>query len=254
MSHLNLRDDVADPIGEATLRIMSRAPRYHRWIAQLIEPYLGDRVLEVGAGVANMTRWLVGDRHVVATDPDPAYLRVLRSRLEGQPNVEVRPLRLPDVDESWKAERLDTAVLLNILEHVDEDVESLVALAAVLTPGARVVIFVPAMPALYGTLDRALSHFRRYSVPELRQKLETAGLEVQLMRYCNMPGIFGWWFHSRITKREILPALQVRLYDFLVPVVSRLERAITPPWGQSLLAVARTAETKAPVESRPPGS
>lgn len=242
MRPTNLREDVTDPIGEATLRIMSQAPRYHRWIAELIQPYLGQRVLEVGAGIANMTRWLVGGRHVVATDPDPAYLRVLHRRLQDVPDVEVRPLRLPDVDESWRAERLDTAVLLNILEHVDEDVESLTNLAAVLSPGARVVIFVPALPALYGTLDRALSHFRRYSESELRRKLETAGLDVQEMRYCNMLGTIGWWFHSRVTKRDVLPLLQVRLFDLLVPIIARLERMIEPPWGQSLLAVARTPD------------
>jgi SAM-dependent methyltransferase len=230
----------SDPVGEETLQIMSHAPRYNRWVAELIQPHLGNRVLEVGAGIANMTPFLLPREYVVATDPDPAYLAVLEQRMENEESVAVRSLKLPKLDEeSWKAERLDTAVLLNILEHVEEDQESLDGLAKILTPGGRIVIFVPAVHALHGSLDKALSHFRRYSAPELREKLERAGLEVEEMKYCNFVGMFGWWFYSRVVKRQVLPAFQVRAFDLLVPILSRLERLVPPPRGQSLLAVAR---------------
>ncbi|NIR42996.1 MAG: methyltransferase [Gemmatimonadetes bacterium] len=229
----------SDPIGEETLQIMRHASRYNRWIAELIQPYLGDRVLEVGAGIANMTPFLLPREYVVVTDPDPAYLAVLKQRMGDEPTVVVRSLKLPSISEDWKAERLDTAVLLNILEHVEEDVESLVSLTDILMPGGRIVVFVPAVPALHGSLDRALSHHRRYSKEELWVKLESAGLEVEELRYCNFVGMFGWWFYSRVIRRQVLPALQVRLFDLMVPLLSRLERLVHPPIGQSLLAVAR---------------
>ena len=231
---------VSDPIGEATLEIMSRATRYNRWIAELIAPHLGDRILEVGAGIANMTQWLVPKEYVVATDPDPAYLAVLKDTMSEHRNVAVRSLKLPDVSPSWKDERLDTAILLNVLEHIEEDKESLANLADVLVPGGRVVIFVPAVPALYGTIDKGLSHFRRYSASQLQDTIEQAGLELKHIRYCNFVGMFGWWFYSRIARRKVLPSLQVRLFDLLVPVLSRVEERVTPPVGQSLLAVAES--------------
>ncbi|HSG80661.1 MAG TPA: methyltransferase [Gemmatimonadota bacterium] len=236
---VELDTTASDPIGEETLHIMSRAPRYNRWVAQLIQPYLGNRVLEVGAGIANMTPFLLPREYVVATDPDPAYLAVLEQRMQGEETVVVRSLKLPQMTSDWKAERLDTAVLLNILEHVEEDQESLDNLASILMPGGRIVIFVPAVPALHGSLDEGLSHFRRYSARQLRGKLQKAGLEVEELRYCNFVGMFGWWFYSRVIRRNVLPGFQVRLFDLLVPILSRIERVITPPLGQSLLGVAR---------------
>jgi SAM-dependent methyltransferase len=229
----------SDPIGEETLQIMSHAGRYNRWIAELIQPHLGQRVLEVGAGIANMTPFLLPREYVVATDPDPAYLSVLEQLMRDESSVVVKPLKLPNMSESWKDEKLDTAVLLNILEHVEEDDASLANLANALQPGGRIVIFVPAVPALYGSLDKALSHFRRYSAKQLSAKLEAAGLEVEVMRYQNFVGMFGWWFYSRIVRRQVLPGFQVRMFDLLVPVLSRIERLIPPPVGQSLLAVGR---------------
>ncbi len=218
---------------------MSQAPRYNRWVAKLIQPHLGDRVLEVGAGIANMTPFLLPREYVVATDPDPAYLAVLEEKMRNEGSVAVRSLKLPDMSESWKEERLDTAVLLNILEHVDEDQESLTNLARILVPGGRIVIFVPAVPGLHGSLDIALSHHRRYSASQLTAILEKAGLSVEEMRYCNFVGMFGWWFYSRIVKRQVLPSRQVRMFDLLVPVLSRLEKLVPLPVGQSLLAVGR---------------
>jgi SAM-dependent methyltransferase len=233
---------VADPIGETTLKIMSGAGNYNRWIGKLIQPYLGTRILEVGAGIANMTHWLLPGKYVVATDPDPAYLAVLREAMRDHPNVVIRSLRLPTVAAEWAAEKLDTAVLLNILEHVNEDVESLENVGKILAPPARVVIFVPAIPRLYGSLDRALGHYRRYSGEELRDKIQQAGLVLEHLRYCNFVGMFGWWFYSRVAQRQILPAFQVRIFDQLVPILARMESRLQPVRGQSLLAVARRAD------------
>jgi SAM-dependent methyltransferase len=218
---------------------MSGAPRYHRWIARLIRPHLGRRILEVGAGIANMTPWLLDGERVFATDPEPEYIEILRKHLGGYPNVSVRALRLPDVAESWRAERLDTVVLVNVLEHVVQDVESLRSLAGALVPGGRVVVFVPAMPVLYGSLDRALGHVRRYRPRELREAFERAGIEVERVRYYNLLGMLGWGFYSRVLRREILPALGVRIFDALVPLLARVEELVPVPIGQSLLVIGR---------------
>jgi len=231
-----------DPIGEATLAIMADAARYNAWMARIITPHLGSRVLELGAGIGNMTPFFFGKERVVASDPDPAYLAFLTRRMAPHPQVTVAKVALPEIPESLAGERLDTAVLLNVLEHVDEDVASLDALRRTLVPGGRVVIYVPAMPVLYGSLDRALSHFRRYSAPGLRDVLTQAGFQVVRMRYYNALGALGWWWNSRIVGRTILPRRQVMLFDRLVPLISAVEDRVTPPWGQSLLAVAKTPE------------
>jgi len=136
------------------------------------------------------------------------------------------------------AERIDTVLCLNVLEHVERDDVALRGLHDLLEPGGRLVLLVPALPALYGSLDRALDHHRRYSRNELLQKLRAAGFEVETNRFFNLLGVLGWTMNSRILKRTTFPPLQLALYDRLVPLF-RLESRFRLPIGMSLIAVAR---------------
>ncbi|HTD26018.1 MAG TPA: methyltransferase domain-containing protein, partial [Candidatus Elarobacter sp.] len=134
--------------------------------------------------------------------------------------------------------RFDTVVCANVLEHVADDAASLRAMRALLAPGGRVVLIVPALHALYGTIDAAIGHHRRYTREEIDAKLHAAGLEVEHVSYFNLLGMVGWWLNARVLKRRSVPGLQARLNDRLVPLL-RLERRLKPPIGMSLLAVGR---------------
>jgi SAM-dependent methyltransferase len=133
-------------------------------------------------------------------------------------------------------ERLDTVICLNVLEHVRDDMLSLASVHRLLQPGGRLVLLVPAMPSLYGTLDRALGHFRRYTAAELRHVFAAAGFRLRHLEYFNLAGVPGWWLTGRVLKRTLIPTGSLRLYDALVPLF-RLERFL--PWrlGQSLIAI-----------------
>ena len=115
---------------------------------------------------------------------------------------------------------------------------SLVAIRGMLAPAGRLVLLVPALPALYGTMDRALGHHRRYTRAGLASLLERAGFTVAHIEYFNLAGVPGWWFAGRVLKREMIPAGSLKLYDALVPLF-RLERLL--PWrvGQSLIAIGQ---------------
>jgi hypothetical protein len=95
---------------------------------------------------------------------------------------------------------------------------------------------VPALPGLYGSLDRALGHVRRYTSRELRTKFDRGGLRMRHLEYFNLAGLPGWWLTGRVLRREMIPAASLRLFDMLVPLF-RLERLL--PWrlGQSLIAI-----------------
>src|SRR5213083_341814 len=127
--------EAADQVGAATLERMAAAPRYNRWMFDRLRPWVGRRVLEIGAGIGNMSAFLVDRERVVLTDTEPFYLRRLRERFAGRPHVSVAELRLPAVDPRHVAERLDTIMCLNVLEHIDDDRASLSALRTLLRPG-----------------------------------------------------------------------------------------------------------------------
>jgi SAM-dependent methyltransferase len=234
------RAEPRDRVGARTLEQLAAAPNYNRWMFDRLRPWVGRHVLEVGSGIGNMSAFFLDRARVMLTDTDPAYIERLRERFAAHPHVAVARLYLPVVDGALAAERFDTIICLNVLEHVEDDHTSLVVMRRLLAPGGRLVLLVPALRALYGTLDAALGHYRRYSRRELAAKFRAAGLTVRHLEYFNLAGIPGWWLTGRLLRRTLIPAASLRWYDALVPLF-RLERLL--PWriGQSLIAVGEAA-------------
>ena len=230
--------DNADP-GYQTLLRLSRAERYNRWMFRQLAPYLGERVLEIGSGIGNLTRYLVGRELVVATDLNPRYLRILANTFERHTRVRVLPLDLGQFDPAALAEhRLDTVVCLNVLEHIEDDRTALARLHAALAPGGRLVVLVPAHRWLYGGIDRAVHHHRRYERAELVERLAEAGFRVERAWFFNGLGVLGWYLNSVLLRRTRVPGLQLRLQNLLVPLL-RAESALALPFGLSVIAVGR---------------
>jgi glycosyltransferase involved in cell wall biosynthesis len=228
--------------GFTTLRRVEALKRYTAFLWDLIRPYVGRRVLEVGSGTGVMTRYLSTRERLVATDIDAHYVELLRRTYADKPNVEVRPLDLGRLGEDGAGLRdFDTVVCANVLEHVEDDGAALRAMRDLLAPGGRVVLIIPALRRLYGAIDEAIGHYRRYTRHEIEEKLREAGLAVEHVSYFNVIGIAGWYLNAVILRRRSVPGLQARMNDRLTPLL-RLERRLHPPVGMSLLAVGRTAE------------
>jgi len=236
--------------GYVTLERMARLSHYNDWIWQGIAPFVGNRVLEVGAGIGNMTRVLYGRDLIVATDLELPYLHILRNRFFRNPTIEVARLDLNSDDcLALKHHQFDTVVCLNVLEHIEDHEGALQRLHEVLVPGGRLALFVPADQNLFGTMDTQVGHFRRYSREELQQLMEAAGFETEKITYQNVFGRFGWWLNGRVLKRAHLPAGQSRLFDRFVPILRRLEPK-NPKRGLSLIAVGRKRDAAAIAEPR----
>ncbi len=221
------------------LRSMEKLRRYNAWMWSELSPFVGRRVLEVGSGVGNMTRFMLGCERVTATDLDPKYLAILRNRFLREPNVRVETYDLNDAVVPVDGP-VDTVLCLNVLEHVEDDAGALARMHAVLEEGGRLVLLVPAVRVLYGSLDRSLHHHRRYGREELVAKLRAAGFTVEKTRYFNLLGVFGWFVNSRILRRRTFPPVQLSLYDRLVPLF-RLESRLELPVGMSLIVIGRKA-------------
>ena len=228
-------------IGETTLRRMARVSPYNYWLHRWIEPHVGERVLEVGSGIGNQTQYFLDRERVIASDVDADYLRELDDAFGRRSNLRIASFHFPlsETDrDDLRRERLDTIVCMNVLEHIEDDRATLKDFAGVLQPGGRLVLLVPSHPALYGTLDKGLAHFRRYSRKPLLQIVEAAGLHVESARHLNMVAVPGWWLNSRVFRRKVLPGNQVRAFGWLMPLLA-VEKRIAPPFGLSLLVVAR---------------
>jgi glycosyltransferase involved in cell wall biosynthesis len=244
--------------GHETLRKLGAMRRFNQHLYQAIQPYLGKRVLEVGAGIGNITDFLARGRQVVATDVDPHYVGQLRERFRYQvgvhamrwdasepfpvdalPRTDARP-----ADHDRGAAGFDTVVCLNVLEHVEDDTGALSQMQRLLAPGGRVILLVPAHPSLYSNLDREVGHYRRYSRGSLVAVARAAGLEVERLSPFNAWGLLGWWLNGRVLSRSRLPGGQLSLYNRLSGPLLRLERWLGLPVGISYIVICRPAAGK----------
>ena len=232
-------DPASEPPTYATLRRLDALKRYNKWIWERLQPYVGQRVLEVGAGSGTMTRFLYGRELIVATDKETPYLDRLRNAFRRRPGIIVERLDL-ESDSAADLSRyaFDTVLCINVLEHTVDDVAALRRVQQLLMPGGRVIVFVPAGMDVYGALDRGVGHQRRYEREMLTAKLQEAGFQVEHLSYQNQAGKLAWWVNSRLLQRQALPAAQSRIFDRIVPILRTLE-GDNPSSGLSLIAVGR---------------
>ncbi len=228
-----------DEIGAETLRRMNRLDAYNKWIVEKIQPWVGDVVLEVGAGIGNISRFFLGRRELILADIDESYLEILRKKFASCPNVVYVRYNLEKSGSHLAGRGIDTVIALNVLEHIDNDQHALNEISSILVPGGCVVLQVPSHKLFYGSLDKNLGHYRRYSSGEIREKFKIAGLEPEFICHMNMFGALGWFVNSCILKRKILPRGQLGTFNVLTPLFIAFERLIPPPFGLSVIAVGR---------------
>lgn len=217
---------------------------YHDYQLGLIGPHCGRSVVEIGAGTGAVAAKLDVDRLVVS-DADDEALAHLARRFADRSDVEVRPLDLAAGDVLPTP--VDTAIAINVLEHFDDDVATVRRIAASVRPGGTVVLWVPGYDWLYGDFDRRVGHVRRYTPARLRTTLAAAGLSTSVCRPVNLPGALAWWAAVRKGGTRRPRPRVVATYDRLVvPVARLLDRLGTPPFGQSILAVAQVPVAGAP--------
>lgn len=234
-----LPGQVSSHRGFETLSTVEQLQRYNAWLWGRISPYVGQRVLEAGCGTGTITQYLLRSERVISTDIDPHYVALVQGKYGDRPYVRVEWADLsspdwPDLD----GERIDTVVCMNVLEHLLDDRNVLGRFRDLLEPGGRVVLLVPAHGWLYGSIDRAIGHYRRYELGQLRDLVAECGLDIERADYLNPTGILGWFLNGRVFRRTAVPNFQARLYDALFPLLRRAQpRSL--PFGLSILLVAR---------------
>jgi glycosyltransferase involved in cell wall biosynthesis len=243
-----LIDDLyATTYGRGVLNNLTGTPQYLSWLAKKLRPHIGDIVLEISAGIGNITGRLMSRRLLyVAAEKDPLHLHALRNRFLRTPNVVVQQLD-PDQTEQFASMEgcFDTVLAVNVLEYLEDPAAAVRAVRRTLKPGGVLVVLAPQGPSLFGTLDRRLGHKRRYRAAEVRALLEADGFTVETSYQFNKAGTPPWWIYSRIFSSERINKPVLKIFDKTVWLWRRIDGLL--PWqGLSLILVARNSHAAAP--------
>jgi SAM-dependent methyltransferase len=218
---------------------LAEAKNYRQALFAEFEEALRGDVIEVGAGIGQMTERLVQlpqVRRALAIEPDSGFCAQHRARFPKHELLEGTAADLP------AKTTCDAILSINVLEHIQDDQTELKRYADLLSERhGALCLFVPARPEIYAPVDKDFGHFRRYTYHELKSKLRQAGFSISRLHYFNFVGYFAWWLNFCALKKRLFEPEKVRFYDRVIfPIVHGLEsRVLRPPFGQSLLAIAR---------------
>src|SRR5580658_7866218 len=227
-----------DAHGGEILERLNRAPRFTRWMADVVRPHVGDRVLEIGAGIGNMSVHLMPRSIYWATDVNPYYLNYLETLRPARPYMHVAYTDGMKAESYPAGQNFDTVVCLNVIEHVPDDIGALRNIRDTLTDGGTAIVLVPFGPQLYGSLDEVLGHCRRYTQEQLAEVARQAGFQVKKILKFNRPGVPAWWFNGKVLRRQSFGMGQIRLLNALTPLFRLIDPWLPLP-PLSIIAVLR---------------
>lgn len=227
---------------------LRRANNYNRWIYETVRPYVGSSILDVGCSIGNITRFFLDRGKIFGIDVDQEAIGSINEEFGARPNFKAFVLDIADEAAlALEDQGFDTVVSFNVLEHVEDDAKALNHVMRILRPGGRLVLLVPAHQALFGSMDRADHHFRRYSRAALTAKLEAAGFVIEKQFWFNLPGILPWWLNGRVLKKSSASENEYSWFDRFVPLIQFVEGKLRPPLGLSIVTVCSKGGDPTPV-------
>ena len=228
------------------LELLASTPVSTKIILDTLSPSLGTEILEVGAGLGLITQMLVdAGRNVVALEPDDGLFKRFSENMS-QTSVHGYCMTLHEyLNSNNESPSFDTILYVNVLEHIGDDIGELKAAVRAMKQGGNIVIFVPAAPRLYGTMDWISGHYRRYRMSELKSVVVSAGLEVVECKAFDPIGAIPYWLMYRFLKRRTLANSSVRLYDkVIIPVSAAIPQFIVrKTGGKNLILTAQLPQS-----------
>lgn len=224
-------------------QIMDMAENYNAMLHSLISPYVQGDVLEIGSGIGNFTKNLVESdkvRSITCYEINRDCCNKFKHDILQKEKGSKVTLYESDFNDSNLTKQFDFIFSFNVLEHISDDKKSMQLINKYLKPGAHLVLYLPAMKCLYGSIDRELEHCRRYNKRMINELIKDLPIKIEKIKYLNSIGALGWFFTNRVLRRSSQSPQMVVFYDkYVFPPMNFLERSLPTFFGANLFIVAK---------------
>lgn len=231
--------------GLETLSVISKADNFNRWMYETIKPFCKGKVLEVGSGVGNISKYFLEDNYeILLTDIRDNYCEILKENFSGKTTllgVKNIDLVVDNFDVVYKDEinQYDTVFALNVVEHIENDLLAIENCKKLLRNGGHLIILVPAYQALYNQFDKELFHYKRYIKPEVVSLFKQTNMDVLKSFYFNALGIAGWFVSGKLAKNQTIPSSQMSFYNKIVFLAKFIDWVLFKSIGLSTVVVGK---------------
>jgi cyclopropane fatty-acyl-phospholipid synthase-like methyltransferase len=225
------------------LELFSTAVNWKAYLRQLIIPYIGSNVLEVGAGIGGTTCALYTPRchNWLCLEPDISLVDELQGNLR-KATLEKCQVRGGTLSDLLPEEKFDTILYIDVLEHIRTDRDELKAAMSHLQWGGQVIVLSPAHQWLFTPFDEAIGHYRRYTRQTL-SALTPTGLTLQRMIYLDCVGLLASLANRVFLKSKMPTSSQIKVWDqMMVPVSKRIDPILKYSLGKSILGIWQRKE------------
>lgn len=230
-----------DPVGLHTLKVMAKAERFNRWMYDQIKHHLKGEILEIGSGIGNISKLVIeSDHFITLSDYSKEYCEILKEKFATNKNVRsVIQIDLlhPDFEKKFSAykEMFDSIFLLNVIEHIEDDKLSVKNCRYLLKAGGHLILLAPAYSWLFGTFDKQLGHFRRYTIRSISELLRSQNFDILSGSYFNITGIAGWFLFGKIFRRRMLGKGEMTAFNSIVPFAKLTDKILAKKAGLSII-------------------
>jgi hypothetical protein len=223
------------------LEVFAKAHNWKRYIRRMVGPYLGQQVLEVGAGNGATTAVLCdgSQSRWLCLEPDEQLAAMLARKLWTGELPSCCESRLGMLGDLSEAELFDTALYIDVLEHIEDAAIEVARVGEHLVCGGHLVVLAPAHQWLYSPFDAAIGHYRRYTRRALLE-LTSARLRPVLARYMDAAGLVASLSNRLLLRAANPTAAQIRFWDqLLVPISRVMDPLLCFRMGKSVIVVWR---------------
>lgn len=235
-----------DKTGLDSLKVLSKADHFNKWMFDTIKPFVFGNILEIGSGIGNISSYFIQNNSSISlSDIDDFYLENLKKKFSEFPCVKdifYIDLELEDFQETYPhlKEKYDTVLFVNVLEHIQRDRKAIEHSRFLLKEGGNLIILVPAYSFLYSKLDAALNHYRRYNGKNLSEMIGQNQFVVKNQLYFNALGIVAW-VYGKIWGLKKIPSTEMNLFDRLTFWAKWIDKLLFNKIGLSQIVVAKKA-------------